>query len=65
MKRSEALNSMEQLLTIMIGTPGISNKDIAKTLLCYLEESGMNPPYDSTSDDEDPNYCWEPEDEEL
>lgn len=61
MKRSQALTRIEQFLQDSF-PPSTSYDIAAQYILEMLEEDiGMNPPYDSTSDDEDPNYCWEQE----
>ena len=36
-------------------------KDLIEALLNCVEENGMMPPYDSSSDDEDPQYNWNKE----
>ncbi len=61
MRRSEMIKKIHDRL---VGTSTLELTDspnFAEHLLDFIEGLGMNPPYDSTSDDDDPNYCWEPE----
>lgn len=66
MKRSEVVDSIKCLIEANIDTlchvPDASL--IAHGILYYLEETvEMLPPYDTSSDDECPEYSWEPENE--
>jgi hypothetical protein len=66
MKRSEILKIIMDEIDLMRGVDNgyyvyPEDKQIADRILNVLEEAGMNPPYDTASDDDDPIYEWEPE----
>jgi hypothetical protein len=62
MKRSEAIKLIVENVETYRNLHDLESYEVAYRILDALEEeAGMNPPYDPTSDDEDPNYCWEPE----
>lgn len=63
MKRSEMLKKLANDIYCIRSTKSeeATDLELANILLDHIEEYGMEPPYDSASDDEYPEYRWYPE----